>query len=89
MGFVTFERGPCCSIATITVPVIVTAQIKPSQIHQSATIVSEQAVSIHICTWNERAGGAACTAQPCARDGMNTQPPLPTSPKAHTQAPGH
>ena len=44
-GSVTFARGPCSSIATATVLVIVTAQKTCSQIHQSATIKAEQAVS--------------------------------------------
>lgn len=48
-GFVLFEGG-LCSTATMTVPMIPTAQKTSSQIHQSATNKAEQAVSFLSCT---------------------------------------
>lgn len=51
-GFLMSERGPHSSIATETAPEIIRTQIKSSQIYQSATIVSEQAVSLLFCAWS-------------------------------------
>lgn len=46
------EQSPLSSTAAVTAPEIIRTQIKSSQIHQSATIVLEQAVSLLICAWS-------------------------------------